>query len=106
MELSKMSLADMRALQVKLVEEIEKREQEEVAKARQQIMEIAQSVGLPLKDLIGANDVARPRKAKAGNAARYRHPANTALQWGGRGRKPQWVKDWLADGKPLDSLKV
>ncbi|MFC6522044.1 H-NS family nucleoid-associated regulatory protein [Undibacterium arcticum] len=66
-------------------------------------MAIAQSVGLPLKDLLGGN----LRAKKVGTVAvRYRHPSDASLQWTGRGRHPVWVRDWVASGKSLDALRV
>lgn len=35
----------------------------------------------------------------------YRHPANTSICWSGRGRKPQWVLDWVAQGKSITDLE-
>ena len=105
-DLSKLSLAEIRSLQEQLVEEMARREQEEVAKAREQILAIAKNVGLPLKELIGDGGQAKPGKARAKAAARYRHPSDASLQWGGRGRQPQWVKDWISSGKSIDTLRV
>jgi DNA-binding protein H-NS len=99
-----LSLADLRALQEQATQEIKVREQQELANAREQIMAIAQSVGIPLRDLI--NDDGRGRSANVGTNARFRHPANKSLRWSGRGRKPKWVKDWVASGQPLDALRV
>jgi DNA-binding protein H-NS len=107
-DLSKMSLAEVRALQEQLAQEVKKREQEEIAQARAQIEAIAKSVGLPLKDLLKDNKEDRTKMAnvRTKGAVQYRHPANTALQWSGRGRKPQWVKEWLIAGNSLDALRV
>ncbi|MDP3843876.1 MAG: H-NS histone family protein [Oxalobacteraceae bacterium] len=106
MDLSKLSLTDLRALQDQLKQEIKKREQQDLVKAREQIMAIAQSVGMPLKELMGS----QARAAKAGAvvkvAVRYRHPADASLQWTGRGRQPKWIQDWLASSQSLDALKV
>ena len=33
-------------------------------------------------------------------------PENPAIGWTGHGRKPQWVIDWLAQGKALDELRA
>ena len=107
MDLSNMSLGDLRNLQEQVKQEMKKREHQEVQKAREQIMAIAQSVGLPLKDLINAN--ARGAKsAQAGGsvAVRYRNPADASQQWTGRGRQPNWVKEWVEGGKSIDQLRV
>lgn len=102
MDLSNMSVGDLRNLQDQIKQEMKKREHQEVAKAREQILAIAQSVGVPLKDLIGAG-----ARVKTGTVAvRYRHPDNAAQQWTGRGRQPKWVKEWVDGGKSLDKLRV
>jgi len=103
MDLSNMSLGDLRNLQDQIKQEMKKREQEEVQKAREQIQAIAQRVGLPLKDLMTASG----RGSKSGSVAvRYRHPDNQAQQWTGRGRQPKWVKELVEGGKSLDKLRV
>src|SRR5688500_17956259 len=99
MNLSGLSVADLKALQEQVKKEIKKREQEDLVKAREQIIAIAHSVGMPLKDLLSV-----PSRTKTGTVAvRYRHPTNAALQWTGRGRQPKWVKEWIASGQSLEA---
>lgn len=101
MDLSNMSVGDLRNLQDQIKQEMKKREQQDVQKAREQILAIAQSVGVPLKDLISTT------RGKTGTVAvRYRHPDNATQQWTGRGRQPKWVKEWVEGGKSLDKLRV
>jgi DNA-binding protein H-NS len=77
MDLSNMSLGDLRNLQEQIKQEMKQREQQEVQKAREQIMAIAQSVGVPLKDLISASG----RGGKAGaNRARVRSPSVSVIR--------------------------
>jgi DNA-binding protein H-NS len=109
MDLSNMSLGDLRNLQEQIKQEMKQREQQDLQKAREQIMAIAQSVGVPLKDLIATSG----RGAKAGGksgagsvAVRFRNPDNESQQWTGRGRQPKWVKEWVEGGKSLDKLRV
>ncbi|MBW8899602.1 MAG: H-NS histone family protein [Massilia sp.] len=108
MDLSNLSLGDLRNLQEQIKQEMKKREVQEVQKAREQILAIAQSVGMPLKDLISASG--RAGKSAGGNtgtvAVRYRNPDNASQQWTGRGRQPKWVKEWVEGGKSLDKLRV
>ena len=99
--ISGLSLLELRALQEQIKQEVKKREQEDVAKAREQILAIAQKIGIPLKDIMGSEV-----RAKVTVAVRYRHPSDPALQWTGRGRQPKWVKDWVVSGKPLAALQV
>ncbi|MES2349718.1 MAG: H-NS histone family protein [Pseudomonadota bacterium] len=105
MDLSNMSSAELRDLQEKVKRELKQRESQDLAKAREQIMAIAQSVGVPLKDLVGGAGTGT--RAKTGSVApRYRNPADASQQWTGRGRQPKWVKEWLEAGKDIAGLKV
>lgn len=101
MNLAVLSLQDLRNLQDQVSQEIKQRGEQEIAKAREQILSIAQSVGLPLAEL-----VAKTRVKTGPVAARYRNPANHDQQWSGRGRQPQWVKELVASGKSLDTVKI
>jgi DNA-binding protein H-NS len=107
MDLSNLSLGDLRNLQEQIKQEMKQREHQEVQKAREQILAIAQSVGIPVKDLIATSG----RGAKSGNGGvgsvpfRYRNPADASQQWTGRGRQPKWVKEWVEGGKALDQLR-
>jgi len=103
MDLSKLSVAELHALQEKIKQTLKEREQTERAQAREQILAIAQKAGISLKDLIGAG---KPRTGKGSVAVRYRHPSNAALQWTGRGRQPKWVQEWVASGQSIDALRV
>lgn len=103
MDLSNMSVGDLRNLQEQIKQEMKQREHQEVQQAREQILAIAQKVGVPLKDLINTP----ARSTKTGSVAvRYRHPDNSSQQWTGRGRQPKWVKEWVEGGKSLDKLRV
>lgn len=103
MNLSNMSVVDLRSLLEQIKNEIRRREHEDLTKAREQILAIAHSVGMPLKELLSANI----RTGKTGTVAvRYRHPDNPALAWTGRGRQPKWVQAWVEGGKTMDALRV
>ncbi|MBI3229088.1 MAG: H-NS histone family protein [Burkholderiales bacterium] len=110
MELSNLSLSELRALEVQLKGEIKRREGEDLARAREQILSIAQSVGIPLKDLIAASGRGTGRGGagipRGAVAVRYRHPQDASLQWTGRGRQPKWIVEWLASGQTMDALRI
>jgi DNA-binding protein H-NS len=102
MDLSNMSAVELRNLQDKIKQEMKKREHRDIAKAREQILAIAQSVGIPWKELVASGV-----RAKTGSVAvRYRNPGDEAQQWTGRGRQPKWVKEWTDSGKSIDLLRV
>jgi DNA-binding protein H-NS len=37
---------------------------------------------------------------------KYLNPADATQTWSGRGRKPQWVRDWEAAGKDLSKTAI
>jgi DNA-binding protein H-NS len=106
MDLSNLSLGDLRNLQEQIKQEMKKREHQEVQKAREEILRIAQSVGLPLKDLMSTSGRGAKTASQGSVAVRYRNPDNSSQQWTGRGRQPKWVKEWVEGGKSLDKLRV
>ncbi|WP_304361073.1 H-NS histone family protein [Collimonas fungivorans] len=106
MNISNLSIIELRALLEKIEEEIKIQEHDERIQARQKILAIAQQAGISLEDLLTASSRPSNRPAKAKVAVRYRHPVNTSLQWTGRGRQPKWIQEWEASGQSLDALKV
>ena len=102
MNLSALTMEELRNLQDKVQRELIGREREDMDKAREQIMAIAQQAGIPLKQLI--LEGLHPRRGKV--AVQYRHPENAREQWTGRGGQPLWVKKWLESGKSIDLLRV
>lgn len=102
MNLSTLSLPELRNLEDKVRQEMQGRERQDLDKAREQIMAIAQQAGIPLKQLI--LDGLHPRAGKV--AVQYRNPDNASEQWTGRGRQPLWVKSWVESGKSIDLLRV
>lgn len=36
----------------------------------------------------------------------YRNPANQFERWHGRGKRPRWLNDWIAQGKDIEELRV
>lgn len=104
MDLSKLTSAQLRDLQEQLKDELKQRASQDRSEALEQINAIARSVGLPLKELLGAAPVRSGRTGPV--AARYRNPADASQQWTGRGRQPKWVKDWVDGGNDIAGLKI
>lgn len=100
-DLSNYNLAELKGLQFDIEKEIKSRQQDEVKKAREQILAIAQDVGVPVAALIKVN------AAKAeGGKARFRNPADESQTWTGRGRQPKWIAEALAGGKSIDDFRI
>ncbi|WP_038485408.1 H-NS histone family protein [Collimonas arenae] len=106
MDLSNMSVAELRTLQDQVQQVIKVREKEEQAAARQKILEIAQGAGISLEELMSSTPNVKSGVARAKVAVQYRHPNDTSLEWTGRGRQPKWVQEWVSAGKSMDELRV
>ncbi len=106
MDLSQLSIIELRDLQQRIPAELERRESVEKARALVDVKEMLKARGFSIEDLIGKE--AKP--AKSGDTkkvkVKYRHPENPELEWTGRGRKPKWVEAWLEAGAALDALLV
>lgn len=106
-ELSHLSLGDLRDLKEQVKTEMKNREAEEIQKARDQILAIAQSVGVPLETLFAKGGKGSNKRASSGPVAvRFQHPEDQSLKWTGRGRQPKWVKEWVDGGKSIVALRV
>jgi len=122
MELTTLSLGELQKLKAQIEKQIGNREKQQRDKAMDEIKSIAAKYGLKLADVVVETATARPsvgRKSAAKKTAvkkqvapsekkvLYRHPENPELTWGGgRGRRPQWIKDWEATGQTLDEIRV
>jgi DNA-binding protein H-NS len=110
-DLSKYNLSELKQLQVDIEKEIKGRQQSEVKKAREQILSIAQTLGVSVEDLLAADS---KKKSKGGNTeskgekvrAQYRNPADAEQTWTGRGRQPKWVVEALGQGKKLEDFRI
>jgi DNA-binding protein H-NS len=114
-DLSNYNLAELKGLQFDIEKEIKSRQQDEVRKAREQILAIAQDVGVPVAELIakasgGKNGGGKNGGAKKGGGqqgqARFRNPADESQTWTGRGRQPKWIAEAVSGGKSLDDFRI
>jgi DNA-binding protein H-NS len=89
-----------------LTQKAEIKKREKVDTAYQQLLSIAESVGLSLDELIEYGQQTHKTTAKRSVAPRYRNPADDGQTWTGRGKQPRWVVDALSAGKTLDDLLI
>ena len=68
---------------------IEERREEVRQQFRNETMEKATKLGLDIVEVLCAIE------------ARYRDPDNPKNTWGGKGRKPKWLLDYLEQGHDL-----
>ena len=105
MELSTLSISQLRDLQQQIPAELKRRESQEKADALVKLRAMAKTLGFSIEELMEKE--AKVKSPSGGKVkVKYRHPENVELEWTGRGRKPKWVEAWLAAGNTIESLLV
>ncbi|WP_306602410.1 H-NS histone family protein [Azonexus sp.] len=105
MDLSSLSLIELRDLQQQIPAELKRREIVEKANVLSEMRALAKARGFSIEDFLG-KEVKDKVSTGVKVRVKYRHPQNAELEWTGRGRKPKWVEAWLAAGSSLDALLV
>jgi DNA-binding protein H-NS len=105
-DLSNYNLGELKGLQFEIEKEVKGRQQQEVKKAREQILAIAREVGMPVEELLANTGAKSKSGGPAAGQPRYQNPADKAQTWTGRGRKPKWISEGLADGKTLEEFRI
>lgn len=119
MELSKLSVTELRRLKVRVDAEISRRTDSTKRDLLKKMQKMASDAGLSFTDLVGkpaapsaVPSVKRTEKKTAADkpvskvAPKYAHPEDSSLTWTGRGRQPIWVAKCLAEGKTLEDLLI
>lgn len=105
MDLSALTVSQLRDLQQQIPAEIKRRQSKEKQNVLKELRAAAKARGFELEDLVGGT----PAKKKAASGkvkVKYRHPKDATLEWTGRGRQPKWVVEFLAKGGKIEALAV
>lgn len=83
----------------------------EILSFAKQADEIASRYGLEKDELLNtvSNIKKSVGKSKGGNIEpKYRHLTNLSLVWSGRGKQPNWIKEWLENNpeNTIDDLLI
>ncbi|WP_028454750.1 H-NS histone family protein [Chitinilyticum litopenaei] len=108
-DLSKYDYAGLTQLKKEIETELVRRKEQEKKQLLSDIEARAAESGFSLAELLA---LAASGKKGAGakktvGAAQFANPANPEQTWTGRGRKPQWVLDYIAShGEDLSGLRI
>lgn len=97
-----LTLEELKTLEKDVAKAIKSYEARNFKEARAAAEAAARDFGFSLADLVGG----APVSAKSVTPPKYRHPENPALTWSGRGRKPKWFTEALANGTAEDDLLI
>jgi DNA-binding protein H-NS len=102
MDLSSYSRQELFKLRKQVEQELDSRRKVDQRTARQEIKDIAVKYGLSIADLVTGSTT---QPARSGDRLVYRHPQYPDKSWSGRGRRPNWIKEWEDSGHSLDELR-
>lgn len=102
--LTKMSLKELLALQDDLEQEIANARARERHEVLSKMEELAHDAGFTMSDLVGAKG--RGRGKTTVSAAKYANPDNRSETWTGRGRKPNWLVEKLKKGADIEDFAI
>ena len=106
MDLSTLTVIQLRDLQQQIPQELKRREIQDKAVILNEVRAFAKARGYAIEDLLGKEVKVKTSGATGKVKVKYRHPSDATLEWTGRGRKPKWVEAWLAAGSSIDALLV
>ena len=106
MDLSTLTVIQLRDLQQQIPQEIKRRELQDKAVILNEVRAFAKARGYAIEDLLGKEAKIKSSGPTGKVKVKYRHPSDATLEWTGRGRKPKWVEAWLASGSSIDALLV
>ena len=101
-DLSKMSLDDLKSLRKDLDKAISGYKDRQRAEAMKELQAVAKKHGIALDEIVGG----KSKKSKAKTPPKYRNPENANETWSGRGRQPEWYKSAIAKGKKPEQLAI
>lgn len=108
MDLSRLSPNELQALIASAKEQLHDATTQHRQATRDRLINMASEAGYEIGELFGfrGKTKGKRRPTDTNAPARYRHPTDASLTWGGRGKRPRWVHDWLATGGSIESLRA
>ena len=101
-DLDTLSLDELKQLQKNVAKAIDRFEERQRKEALAALEQKAKEFGFSLSELTGGTTA----KRKTLRPAKYRHPENPDLTWTGRGRKPRWFTEAIANGMTPAQLEI
>ena len=105
-DISNLSVEELRRLTAEAEALIESKKDQEIEDAYNNIINIAESVGYSLEQLIELGEQKRKKTTRKAVEPRYRNTSNPAETWTGRGKKPRWLVAQIEKGAKLEDFLI
>ncbi len=105
-DISNLSVEELKKLQVEAEALIASKKDQAVEDAYNQILAIAESVGLSIDQILEFGASKRKKTARKSVEPRYRSKSNPSDTWTGRGKQPRWLVAELEKGAKLESFLI
>ncbi|WP_428926436.1 H-NS family nucleoid-associated regulatory protein [Marinibacterium sp. SX1] len=106
-DLTTMTSRELEDLRIQVDTALKDAVSRERAQARQAAEKAAAEFGFSLSDVLNGLDGNRRKSdEKTVSPPKYRNPDDPTQTWTGRGRKPGWFNDALANGSAPEDLEI
>ena len=104
--ISNLSVEELKRLQIEAEALIASKKDQAVEDAYQQILEIADKVGLTIEQLLEFGATKRKKSTRKSVEPRYRSKKKPSETWAGRGNQPRWLVAELESGAKLEDFLI
>ncbi|MBZ2415060.1 H-NS histone family protein [Xanthomonas perforans] len=105
LDLTALSVSQLTLLQQEIDKQKANAKERERQAVKGQVIAVLEAAGFSVADLTVLFQL--PARGPARSRAMYRHPSKSKFTLTGKGRKPNWVSEYLAgEGHSLDDLKI
>lgn len=107
-DLSQFSIEELETLVKRAEAAIRQAKAKKASELRRQVELTAEQLGISVAELLGLEKPSRkPVRATSSKIApKYRNPSNPEQTWTGRGQKPVWLRERLANGAHLEDFLI
>ncbi len=107
-DLSQLSIEELETLIKRAEAAIRQAKAKRASELRREVEMTAAALGLTVPELLGLDRRGRkgPRKGTSTVAPKYRDPEHPENTWSGRGQKPIWLRERLAQGAQLEDFLI
>ncbi|HJE53124.1 MULTISPECIES: H-NS family nucleoid-associated regulatory protein [Acinetobacter] len=105
-DITHLSVEELKRLQAEAESLIASKKDQEIEDAYQQILAVADKVGMTVEQLLEFGASKRKKSSRKSVEPRYRSKSNPDDTWTGRGKQPRWLVAELDKGAKLEDFLI